>query len=245
MNQPIKSKVEGEIWKMKPLLSRDFKSYVTGPGPARARLRREPPRIRGMRLSWRNTWSHRPHSVALYILYMHSYIIISHVVHVLWKIGLFTKTRPLSVSCQIFQRIERFSPAPKTPGRDSGGKASMWIMAIAAWWCPDQTLRACFQASTVEPTIDIFRSCFRLRFFSEAVATAPEYVDDGAAAHRWLHRACSCSAWDKWRISKWQRHRTAFTALKSHASKFDKLTPCFKSLEVFMVHWSYSTQSIQ
>lgn len=147
MNQPIKSKVEGEIWKMKPLLSRDFKSYVTGPGPARARLRREPPRIRGMRLSWRNAWSHRPHSVALYILYMHSYIIISHVVYVVWKIGSFTKTRPLSVSCQIFQRIERFSPAPKTPGRDSGGKASMWIMAIAAWWCPDQTLRACFQAS--------------------------------------------------------------------------------------------------
>lgn len=67
-----------------------------------------------------------------------------------------------SQCCEIFQRIERSSPAPKTPGRDSGGKASMWIMAIAAWWCPDQTLRACFQASTRRTD---FRSCFRDVFF--------------------------------------------------------------------------------
>lgn len=179
---------------------------------------------------------------AIYFVYAYN-IIISHVVYVLWKIGLFTKTRPLSVSCQIFQRIERFSPAPKNTWlrlRRQSKHVNHGDRSLVMPWSNATSL-----FSGVEPTIEYFRSCFRRCFFSEAVATAPEYVDDGAAAHRWLHRACSCSAWDKWRISEWQRHRTAFTALKSHASKFDKLTPCFKSLEVFMVHWSYSTQSIQ
>ena len=172
---------------------------------------------------------------------MHSYIIISHVVHVLWKIGLFTKTRPLSVA-----KSSNALNVPHQPQKHLA-ETQEAKQACESWRSQlgDALIKRyepVFRHRPDEPTFD---RVFVMFFFSEAVATAPEYVDDGAAAHRWLHRACSCSAWDKWRISEWQRHRTAFTALKSHASKFDKLTPCFKSLEVFMVHWSYSTQSIQ